>query len=60
MNAIKKIEIDFSSLYHKGLSKIYSIEKVRLLGMGEGIPLKKDKQMGKRRINGTNNCYGQK
>ena len=28
-------------LYQKGLSKIYSVEKVRLLGMGEEIPLKK-------------------
>ena len=40
---IKKIESGFSSLYQKGLSKIYSVEKKRLLGVGEGIPLKKDR-----------------
>ena len=40
-DVIKKIEIDFSTLYQKGLSKIYSLEKVRSPGMGEVIPLKK-------------------
>ena len=37
------MEIGFSSLYQKGLSKIYSVQKVRPLGMGEEIPLKKDR-----------------
>ena len=47
-DVIKKIEIDFSNLYQKGLSKIYSLEKVRSPGMGEVIPLKKgQKQMGR-------------
>ena len=45
---IKKIEIGFSSLYQKGLSKIYTIEKVRSLGMGEGIPLKNDRNRWER------------
>ena len=35
MNVIKNVEIGFSSLYHKRLSKIYSDEKVRSLGIGE-------------------------
>ena len=40
MEVIKKVEIGFSSLYQKGLSKIYSLEKVRSLGIREGMPLK--------------------
>ena len=43
MDVIKKVEIGFSSLYQKGLSKVYSVETVRPLGMGEEIPLKKDR-----------------
>ena len=31
----KNMEIGFSSLYQKGLSEIYSVEKVHSLGMGE-------------------------
>ena len=38
----------FSSLYQKALSKIYSVEKVRSLGMGEGIPLKSDRNKWER------------
>ena len=45
---IKKIEIGFSSLYQKELSKIYAIEKVRSLGIGEGIPLKNDRNRWER------------
>ena len=45
---IKKIESGFSSLYQKGLSKIYSVEKKRLLGVGEGIPPKKDRNRWER------------
>ena len=45
---IKKIEIGFSSLYQKGLSKIYTVEKVRSLGMGEGIPLKSNRNRWER------------
>ena len=45
---IKKIEIGFSSLYQKGLSKIYTVDKVRSLGMGEGIPLKNDRNRWER------------
>ena len=37
------MEIRFSSLYQKGLSKIYGVEKVRPLGIREEIPLKKDR-----------------
>ena len=40
---MKKVKIGFSSLYQEGRSKIYSVERVRLLGMGEGIPQKKDR-----------------
>ena len=43
MEIIKKVEIGFSSIYQKGLSKIYSLEKVRSLGIREGIPLKNDR-----------------
>ena len=51
------VEIGFSSLYQKGLLNVYSAEKVRSLGMGEGIPPKKgQKQMGERSIVGTYNC----
>ena len=34
----------FSAAYinQKGLSNVYSVEKVRSLGMREGIPLEKD------------------
>ena len=47
MEVMKKVKIGFSSLYQEGRSKIYSLERVRLLGMGEGIPQKKgQKQMG--------------
>ena len=54
---IKKIECGFSNLYQKGLSKVYSVEKKRLLGVGEGIPLKKgQKQMRERNIDGTYCC----
>ena len=45
---IKKIEIGFSSLYQKGLSKIYTVENVRSLGMGEGIPLKNNRNRWER------------
>ena len=45
---IKKIEIGFSSLYQKGLSKIYTVEKVRSLGMGEEIPLKNNRNRWER------------
>ena len=48
MEVIKKIEIDFSSLYQEGHSKIYSAEKVCSLRMGEGIPLKKDRNRWER------------
>ena len=48
MNVIKKVEIGFSILYQKGLSKISSVEKVSSLGMGEGIPLKKDRNRWER------------
>ena len=48
MDVIKKVEIGLSSLYQKGFSKIYSVEKVRSLGMGEGIPLKKDRRRWER------------
>ena len=47
-DVIKKVEIVFSSLYQKGLSKIYSVEKVRSVGMGAGIPLKKDRNRWQR------------
>ena len=40
---MKKVGIGFRSLYHKGLSNVYSVEKVRSLGMGDRIPLKKDR-----------------
>ena len=43
MNVIKKVEIGFSRLYQKGLSAVCSVEKVCSLGMGEGIPLKRDR-----------------
>ena len=33
----------FQQLYQKGLSKIYSFEKARSLGIREGIPLKNDR-----------------
>ena len=50
--------ISFSSLYRRELSKIYSVEKVCSLGMGKGIPLKKDrKQMKEMSIDGTYTCY---
>ena len=42
------LEIGFSSLYQKGLSKIYSLERLRLLEMGETIPLKRDRSRWKR------------
>ena len=45
---IKKIEIGFSSLYQKGLSKIYTVENVHSLGMGEGIPLKNNRNRWER------------
>ena len=48
MEVIKKVEIGFSSLYQKGLSKIYSLEKVRSLGIREGIPLKNDRNRWER------------
>ena len=35
--------VGFSSLYQKGLSKIHILEKLRSLAIGEGIPLKKDR-----------------
>ena len=38
-----------SSLYWKGLSKIYSVEKVCSLGMGFGIPLKEERSRWERR-----------
>ena len=34
MDVIKKEEIGFSSLFQKGLLKIYSVEKRRSLGWG--------------------------
>ena len=37
------MEIGFSSLHQKGLLESYSLKKVGLLGMGKGIPLKKDR-----------------
>ena len=43
LKSIEKMEIGFISLYQIGVLKNYSLEKVRLLGMGEGIPLKKDR-----------------
>ena len=46
----KKIEVGFSILYHKGLSKICSVEKIGSLGMGEGIPLKKDRNRWQRGV----------
>ena len=48
MEVLKKVDIGFSSLYHKGLSKIYSLEKVHSLGIREGIPLKNDRNRWKR------------
>ena len=36
------MEIGLNSLY-KGISNVYSIEKVSSLGMGEGNPLKRPK-----------------
>ena len=47
MEVMKKVETGFSSLYQIGFSKIYSAEKVRSLGMGEGIPLKRTKKDGR-------------
>ena len=47
------VDIGFSSLYQKGLSKIYSVEKVRSLGMADGILLEKDKnRWGERSTDG--------
>ena len=46
---MKKVEIGVSNLYQKGLSKIYSLEKVRSLRMGERIPLKKGRNRWERR-----------
>ena len=43
------VGIGFSSLYHKRLSNVYSVEKVRSLGMRERIPLKKDRIKCERR-----------
>ena len=40
MDVIKKVEIGFTSLYQKGLSKVFSVEKVRSLGMRKKISLK--------------------
>ena len=37
MDVIKKAEIGSSSLYQKGLSKMYSVKKVRSLGIWDGI-----------------------
>ena len=37
MDVIKKVEIGSSSLYQKGLSKMYSIKKVCSLGIWDGI-----------------------
>ena len=37
------VETGFSSLYQKGLTKIYSVEKERSLEMEEGISLKEEK-----------------
>ena len=48
MEVIKKAEIGFSSLYQKGHSKIYSLEKVRSLGKREGIPLKNNRNRWER------------
>ena len=45
---MKKVKIGFSSLYQIGLRKIYSLENVRSLGMGERIPLKKDRNRWER------------
>ena len=42
------MEIGFSSLYQKGLSNVYSVEKVRSLGTGERIPLKNDRNRWER------------
>ena len=42
------VEIGFSSLYQKGLLNVYSAEKVRSLGMGEGIPPKKGRNRWER------------
>ena len=41
MNLIEKVEVGFCSLYQKGLSNVYIVEKVRSQGMGERIPLKR-------------------
>ena len=38
-----RVKIGFNSQYQKGLPNVCSVEKVRSLGIGEGIPLKKDR-----------------
>ena len=53
--------VGFSSLYQKGLSKIHILEKQRSLEIGEGIPLKKDRNRWERRAlsgerSGSYNC----
>ena len=52
---MKKVEIGLRSLYQKGFPKIYSVEKVRSLGIREGIPLKRWEkfQMGEKKTDGS-------
>ena len=39
MDVIKNVEIGSSSLCQKGLSKMYSVKKVRSLGIWDGIAM---------------------